>query len=71
MKELTMGDLSIELFEISTLCDVAVGYAVGEGEQYDKNPQTAFDKLSYMLQLIQGRVAALEKAVDNANSNKQ
>ena len=69
MKEFTMGDLSIELFEIRALCDVAECYAERAAND---NPDTpAFDNIFYMLQLIQARVTELEEAVDSANSKKQ
>lgn len=62
------GDISIELFVIRAICDVAADYAVGagEGDIYANNPGAAFDRLSIMIQLIQERVAELEDAVNNS-----
>lgn len=59
MSKMTMSDISVELAELHAICDVTVSYAVGDANN-DPNP---LDKLGVMLQLIQARVAALDRAV--------
>ena len=59
MSKISMCDVSVDLSDLHAICDVAVSYAVGEAN----NDEKAVDKLSVMLQLIQERVAALDKAV--------
>lgn len=59
MSKITMSDVSCDLSAIRAICDVAVSYAVGDAN----NDTTALDKLSVMLQVIQERVEALDKAV--------
>lgn len=59
MSKMTMSDMSVELAELHAICDVTVSYAVGDANN-DPNP---LDKLGVMLQLIQARVAALDRAV--------
>lgn len=59
MSKMTMNDMSVELAELHAICDVTVSYAVGDANN-DPNP---LDKLGVMLQLIQARVAALDRAV--------
>ena len=59
MSKITMSDVSCDLSAIHAICDVAVSYAVGDAN----NDSTALDKLSVMLQVIQERVEALDKAV--------
>lgn len=61
MSKITMSDVSVDLSDLHAICDVAVSYAVGEAN----NDEKAVDKLSVMLQLIQERVAALDKAVSD------
>lgn len=58
MSKMTMSDMSVELAELHAICDVTVSYAVGDANN-DPNP---LDKLGVMLQLIQSRVAALDRA---------
>lgn len=58
MSKMTMSDMSVELAELHAICDVTVSYAVGDANN-DPNP---LDKLGVMLQLIQARVAALDRA---------
>ena len=50
----------MDLNAIRVLCDVAVSYAVYEGD----NDQTAVNKFNTMLQIIQEKVAALDDAVN-------
>lgn len=58
MSKMTMSDMSVELAELHAICDVTVSYAVGDANN-DPNP---LDKLGVMPQLIQARVAALDRA---------
>lgn len=59
MDKMTMSDVSVALSELHAICDVTVSYAVGDANN-DPNP---LDKLGVMLQLIQERVASLDRAV--------
>lgn len=60
MKTITMSDISIDLNTIRVICDMAVSYAVNEG---DHDPD-AVNKFNTMLQVIQEKVVALDDAVN-------
>ena len=59
MKTITMSDVALDLNAIRVLCDVAVSYAVNEGD----NDAGAVNKFNTMLQIIQEKVEALDDAV--------
>lgn len=60
MKTITISEVAVDLNAIRVLCDVAVSYAVYEGD----NDATAVNKFNTMLQIIQEKVAALDDAVN-------
>lgn len=60
MKTITMSDVAVDLNAIRVLCDVAVSYAVNEGD----NDAGAVNKFNTMLQIIQEKVEALDDAVN-------
>lgn len=60
MKTITMSDVAVDLNTIRVLCDVAVSYAVNEGD----NDTGAVNKFNTMLQIIQEKVEALDDAVN-------